>query len=361
MENNKRNSRKIYKTKNQKKSKRATYLMSGGAFTINIKTLTGRTLRIPDIRADTTIREIKQMIQNQVGIPFSQQRIIFSGRQLDDTNWINYPVACYGIVKDSTLDLVLRLGTEMVHEHYETIRDIMGRDFPDRTDKELIIDESIKNGRDIFTLGFDFNEVLVKLIETDNDEDRAIQLLTHENAAVNVLESEFWTKRKLWIKIHYPLNEIRTILSSIKRRQEQSRAAASWWWRGSAATEQASELTEVEMRTGFDFELKMREKKSKPLVIPPFIYKDVPIVFDRNYVERYIELIRLARMGPQPVAPAPPAINDPECQICQDATAIYALIPCGHRVFCEDCLANGMQLNTCPTCRTPIQGNLRIY
>jgi hypothetical protein len=354
MENNKRNSRKIYKTKNQKKSKRATYLMSGGAFTINIRELSGRTLRIPDIRADTTIREIKQMIQNQLGIPFSKQRIIFSGRQLDDTNWINYPVACYGIVKDSTLDLVRRLGTEMVHDHYETIRDIMGRDFPDRTDNELIIDESIKNGRDIFTLGFNFNEVLVKLIETDNDEDRAIQLLTRENAAVSVFEREKWTKRKLWIKIHYGL--------SIKRRQEQSRAVASWLWRGSAATEQASELTEVEMRTGFDFELEMREKKSKPLVIPPFLYKDVPIVFDRNYVERYIELIRLAgRRGPQPVAPAPPAINDPECQICNGATAIYAIIPCGHRVFCEDCLANGMQLNICPTCRTPIQGNLRIY
>jgi hypothetical protein len=51
--------------------------------------------------------------------------------------------------------------------------------------------------------------------------------------------------------------------------------------------------------------------------------------------------------------------QEPECTICNSAKAIYAIIPCGHRVLCGDC--RSAQLKTCPICRTQIEKILRIF
>ena len=85
---------------------------SGPKITLFIKTLTGKTLTIY-ISPLAKIGELQLAIQEKEGIPPEQQRIVFSGIQLEP----NETISNYGIKYEATLHLILRLCGGMYHEY----------------------------------------------------------------------------------------------------------------------------------------------------------------------------------------------------------------------------------------------------
>ena len=94
-----------------------------GVIEITVKTLTGAMISAM-MKPSNTIDELKSEIQSQQGIPNDQQRLIFSGKQLE----VGRTLSDYGIRKDCTLHLVLRLrgggapiftlGKDVLDPHY---------------------------------------------------------------------------------------------------------------------------------------------------------------------------------------------------------------------------------------------------
>jgi len=71
---------------------------------IYIKTPRNNTISL-QVDSTYSISKVKKILCDREGIPITEQRLLFSGKQLEDTKTIAY----YAIKQDSTLDLLLRL------------------------------------------------------------------------------------------------------------------------------------------------------------------------------------------------------------------------------------------------------------
>ncbi|CED84266.1 Ubiquitin-like protein [Phaffia rhodozyma] len=71
---------------------------------LKVKTLTGKEIEL-DVDEDDQILDVKNKMEEKEGIPPSQQRLIYSGKAMVDTNTLK----SYGIQSGNVIHLVLAL------------------------------------------------------------------------------------------------------------------------------------------------------------------------------------------------------------------------------------------------------------
>jgi ubiquitin len=79
-------------------------VFAGSSMQIFVKTPSGKTITL-EVWASQSVEDVKRMVQCKTNIPANEQRLIWTGKQLEEGRTLGD----YNVIQESTLHLTLRL------------------------------------------------------------------------------------------------------------------------------------------------------------------------------------------------------------------------------------------------------------